>query len=332
MPSDDRSKNGFGVVVLTYGKSRKHAAVLDRLSDEGVGPDRLVVVHNPDGSAEGSRAAAIPPGVPVIEMDRNLGYGGAMNAGIEYWLDRDAAWVLLLVDDAVFEHGSLDTLIRTATRGHGYGALAPALVDSQTRAPYSYGGIDMPSNIVGHRTEAPEVGEHGVSECQWVDGAAWMIRADTLREVGLFDETFWMYFEEPELCERIRQGGWKVGVVPAARAETTVAGGDRGPNAYGYLYCRNGLEFARRAGGRRRLVRALASQAEMVWYLAPRPYNRRFYDVKFRRFGYAKAKGMALGAIAYAVGLWGPPPPRLRRASDITGTGPAFRRTTTLAT
>jgi N-acetylglucosaminyl-diphospho-decaprenol L-rhamnosyltransferase len=318
-------ENGLATVVLSYGRSDRHVELLAALRVEGVTDDQLVLVHNPDGTREGSRPAATSPGVPVLVMDRNRGYGAAMNAGLRFAVGRGAEWVLLLSNDTRFPPGSLAALVEATKRPHAYAVLGPTLVDADARAPFSYGGIDpYPSNIVGHRTDPPEPDEHGIAECAWVDGGVWIIRAEAVRRVGGFDESFWMYFEEPEFCLRVRDAGWKVGVVPASSVHTS-PGQTRRPAAYGYLFCRNGLEFAWRAGGMRRLAQAIWSQVRMVSYLAPRPNNRRFYDTKFRRFGYAKTRGMVLGAVAFLLRQWGPPPPRLRRASDIRNTGPSWR-------
>jgi GT2 family glycosyltransferase len=190
------------------------------------------------------------------------------------------------------------------------------MIDGDKGEPFSYGGIDLRSNIVGHRTDPPPTDDHGIAECEWVDGGAWLIKSEAVTRVGDLDHGFFMYFEEPEFCLRVRRAGWKVGVVRSASAVTS-PGQTRRPTAYGYLFCRNGLEFAWRAGGARRLADAIRSQLYMASWLAPRPYQRRFYDANFRRLGYAKVRGMALGALAFALRRFGPPPPRVRAASDI---------------
>lgn len=308
--------NDLGVVLLTYGHSDEWRPLLEQITGDGLDPDQLVVVHNPDGS--GSRPPS-PEGTPILTMDRNLGYGAAMNAGLQHSLAQGRRWILLLTHDVRLRPGSLATLAQAAQSADRYGVLGPTLVDRRTAAPFSYGGIDMESNIVGHRLERPAVDEDGIGECQWVDGCALMLRAEAVRSAGALEARFFMYFEEPEFCLRAKQAGWKVGVVVDAEVETS-PGHTRRPRAYGYLFCRNGLYYARRAGGRRRLARAARSQLQMVWYLAPRPYNRRFFDSDFRRSGYAMARGIFRGALGYARGEWGPPPAALRRTEDIRGT------------
>jgi GT2 family glycosyltransferase len=307
------------VLVLTYGRSDRHRALLDDLFQQGIAPEQVMLVHNPDGSRQGARPSPAPPLVSVLSMHRNRGWGPAMNAGLQLCLERKNRWLLLLSNDARFPPGSLSELLRAAGKPHEYGVLGPSLVHADGR-PFSYGGIDMRSNIVGHRTVAPPTDQHGIAECKWVDGGVWLIKVDALKRVGLFEERFWMYFEEAEFCSRVRKAGWKVGVAMSSVVETS-PGRTKRPAAYGFLYCRNGMEFAWQDGGTRRLASAVVSQIRMAWWLAPRPYNRRFFDAEFRRTGYATVRGMALGAVAFALRRFGPPPPRVRKASDIRNTG-----------
>lgn len=305
-----------GIVVLSYGGGNQHAGLVDCLIDSGVAPGRILVVHNPDGTADGAHPA-MRPGVAVCSREHNEGYGPAMNAGIDHWLAAGLEWVLLLTHDVRLEPGSLQELLAAGARNPSYGVLGPVLIDAESRRPFSYGGIDMPENIVGHRLERP-TSDEDVSACGWVDGSAVLLRARAYLDAGPIESQFFMYFEEPDFCLRVRRAGWCVGVALGARALTD-PGLPKRPLAYGYLFCRNGLRYAWRTGGARRVASAVGSQVRMSWYLAARPYNRRFYDRSFRRMGWPAAVGIWLGLIGAARGQGGPPPPLVRRLTDIGG-------------
>jgi GT2 family glycosyltransferase len=241
-----------------------------------------------------------------------------MNAGLEHWLAQDVDWVLLLTHDARLRSGSVATLREAAARALAYGVLGPVLVRADTGKPYSYGGLDDRDNITAHREERPESAE-GIAPCAWVDGTAMLVRAQAYRQAGPIESCFFMYFEEADFCMRVRRQRWAVGVVLDATA-VTAPGPAKRPLAYGYLFSRNGLLYAWRAGGARRVATAIESQVRMTSYLASKPYNRRFYDPEFRRFGWLTAIGIWLGMIAAALRRWGPPPPWLQRLGDIKGT------------
>ncbi len=310
------SPQRLGVVVLSYGSSNEQDGLVENLIETGVPPSQIVVVHNPDGTAAGARPD-VRRGVDVELMERNLGYGCAMNTGIERWLGTDAELVLLATHDVRFERGALAELLRAADSHPEFGVIGPTLIDSATGRPFSLGGIEMEDNIVGHRLIVPDAGDT-IAECAWVDGSAVLLRASTCRDVGPIETRFFMYFEEPDYGMRARQAGWRVGVALKARA-LTAPGLTKRPFAYGYFFSRNGLLYAWRRGGRRRVARAIRSQLRMSWWLFAKPYNRRFYYSGFVRTGWPKAAGIWLGLLSAARGRWGPPPPLVRRLSDISG-------------
>jgi len=76
----------LGVVILTHGLAGVFRPLLDSLLDQGVDPNQIVLVHNPPASGEALPELGVP-GVEVLEMDRNRGYAGGMNAGVRRHLD-----------------------------------------------------------------------------------------------------------------------------------------------------------------------------------------------------------------------------------------------------
>ena len=305
-----------GIVILSYGAGNQQAGLVEELLAADVAPSRILVIHNPDGTAAGARPA-VTPGVAVCERERNEGYGRAMNAGIDHWRARAFEWVLLLTHDVRLGSSAIRELFATAARSPSYGVIGPVLIDAKTGRPFSYGGTDMPNNIVGHRLQAPPSTD-GVARCEWVDGTVVLLRTRAYEEAGPLESQFFMYFEEPEFCARVRRAGWNVGVALGASVLTD-PGLPKRPFAYGYLFCRNGLRYAWRTGGARRVASAVASQLRMSWYLAAKPYNRRFYDRRFRSTGWPAAAGIWLGLVGAARRESGPPPPFVRRLSDIGG-------------
>ena len=306
-----------GIVVLSYGSGNQQAELVETLLTAGLPPGRILVVHNPDGTSAGARPS-VRPGVAVFARERNEGYGPAMNAGIEHWRTRGLEWVLLLTHDVRLEPGAIHELLAAGARNPSYGVVGPVLVDAETGRPFSYGGIDMRENIVGHRLEAPRSND-GIASCEWVDGTVVLLRTRAYEQAGPIESRFFMYFEEPEFCARVRRAGWSVGVSLGASVLTD-PGLPKRPLAYGYLFCRNGLRYAWRMGGLRQVVSGVVSQLRMSWYLAAKPYNRRFYDRSFRSMGWPAAAGIWLGLLGAARGQSGPPPHFVQRLSDIRGT------------
>jgi GT2 family glycosyltransferase len=294
-------------VILAYGAGDLHVPLLASLLGAGVAPEALVVVHNP-ASAE-DRPGGVP-GVPVIRNRRNLGYAGAMNIGIRHQLARGARHVLLLTHDTRPRPGALAALGRAAARSPEFGVLGPALCFAGSERAFSYGGRTARDGSVGHVLDPPAPGR--VAACDWIDGSAMLLRADALAGVGLLDDRFFMYFEETDLCLRMRRGGWSVGVVVEAIAEQEPGRGRR-IGAFTYLMTRNGTEYARCVAG----TRGVAAAVRRVVLETPAHLGA----VVRRSAAAAESRvvlaAMWLGLLDFARRRFGPPPARLAGLGDV---------------
>ena len=308
------SAAGVGVVILAYGAEGLHLPLLESLPASGVDPASITVVHNP-----AARGETLPPPGPgrfrVIEMARNEGYAGGMNAGIRQQLADGVANVLLLTHDVRFLPGGLERLLAAARSAPEPGILGPAL--SWRGQPFAYGGVVDSNGYASLRTElGPKMGQKmgqkmgpkmgPVAAADWVEGSALLVPAAVFKGVGLLDDRFFMYFEEVEFCLRAVRAGWRVGIVVDAVAEQE-PGFDRRPATYSYLMTRNGLEYARRAAGGRGLVHGLGrAVAAAVGHLKAWKGRRSLPDQ--RRRGRARLLATLLGVAAFLARRWGPPP------------------------
>jgi GT2 family glycosyltransferase len=144
------------------------------------------------------------------------------------------------------------------------------------------------------------------------------VRRDLLERVGTFDERFWAYCEESELCLRARRSGYVVGVVLDALADQE-PGGTKRPGAWSYLLTRNGMEYARRAAGARGAVAAVAGKTWLAAFFLTRTLLR----ASGLRPGdphetWPLAVGTARGVVDFLLRRWGPPPPNLPGLGDVS--------------
>ena len=176
--------------------------------ESGVRPQQIVLIHNPDGSPDGARPWA-PPDASTLIMPRNVGYGHAMNTGMRFAAERGAEWLLLLTHDVQFADSALTTLLAAREHGDGFAVLGPALRRADNGSVYSFGGVEDAKTLVRHVTEEPVNPVDGIAECLWLDGCAMLVRSAPVIAAGLMRGDFFMYFDEPEICLRIRRLGWK---------------------------------------------------------------------------------------------------------------------------
>jgi GT2 family glycosyltransferase len=299
----------LGVVVLTHGRAGAYPPLLSSLIDQGVPASSIVIAHNP---VDPSDPAIVPAhaGITVLRMPGNLAYAGGMNAGVRHHLGRGAGLLLLLTHDVRLRPGAVTTLVEAADRAPEFGVLGPLLWNRGEDKVFSYGGRSGErGGWVGHILDGPPPASDGIAECEWVDGAALLIRRHVFDQAGLLDERLFIYFEETELCLRARRAGWKVGVVLAAEAEQE-SGQPARPGFHAYLTSRNGFEYARKVNGAVAVLATVRrSLTETLQLLGA--YRRAGPDE--RRSARVKVVGMWLGFLDFLIRRFGPPPPRVKR-------------------
>lgn len=316
-------EGGLGVAVLAYGGGGEFRPLIASLEAEGVPASAIVLVHNQ--AAPGEAPPGAPEGVEVIATGANPGYAGGMNVGVRRQLQRGAEQILVLTHDARLHPGALAALRGALAAQPGYGILGPALVLAGTDTPFSFGGVTDAWGANSHRKALPDVefvrdvrtNSTCVVPCDWVDGGTMLVRRQVFERVGEFDERFWGYCEEADLCLRARRAGFEVGVVPEARADQEPGMGKR-VGAWAYLITRNGIEYAGRAAGRRGVF-GTTGQALMVLALnlARAALRRTHLRGGSAEEPWALAVGTWRGIVDRLRGRWGAPPPDLPGLGDV---------------
>jgi N-acetylglucosaminyl-diphospho-decaprenol L-rhamnosyltransferase len=310
------NSEGLRVVILTHGSGRPWAPLLESLEREGLPLDRVVVVHNPTEPDE--PRPTLPDGCELIPADRNRGYSVGMNLGLERQLERGGELVLVLTHDARFEPGSLAALVEAGRANPEYGVLGPALF-LEDGTPFSAGGFTTDDGMLFHLPEAP-ADAGAIHDCDWVDGGTMLFRMDVMRQIGGFEERFFIYCEDAEICWRVTRTGAKVGVAVASRAEQSPGGAKRvGP--WSYLLTRNGTYYAAEVRGRRGQIGATRRALRQIGLSLIRTVVR---GLRIRKGPpgdtWALTVGTTRGLLDYRRGVWGPPP-RLPGSGDVKNVG-----------
>ncbi len=191
-------------------------------------PSSVIVVDN--GSTDGTEEAVAKyyPRAAVLRLEKNLGFAGGNNRGIEKALAEGAEYICLLNNDTVVDPDFLLELLRTAGHRPRAGIFGsrilyyshPETVWSQGIAVHRLTGrIYTPF----HNRRADELRDENADD-DAVSGAAMLLKAETLRAVGGFNEEYFLCFEDVNLCLRARRRGYQVVTVPASRVRHKVSG------------------------------------------------------------------------------------------------------------
>ncbi|WP_242492154.1 glycosyltransferase family 2 protein [Agromyces binzhouensis] len=219
-------------IVVAYNSSSVLPGLLASLkaaSTDDVDLD-VLVVDNDSRDRDASRRAAETGGARFLALDRNLGYGGGVNAGARTVTDGDG-YLLVCNADLRFEPGSIDYLVRFAEAHPEVGAFGPAILNedgtvypSARRSPTLREGIGhallggiAPRNPWSRRYREESVRTDGPRSAGWLSGACLLVRTDLFRRLGGFDESYFMYFEDVDLGDRVRASGHSNMYVPGAR-------------------------------------------------------------------------------------------------------------------
>jgi GT2 family glycosyltransferase len=214
--------NRVAVVVLNYRGIEDTIACIASLSKQTYDDFVIVAIENGSGDTSANefkkQKAIYGDQLQTIYNDENLGFTGGVNTGIRWALERDFDYVALFNNDAIADKHWLKNLVAGAIKyesGITTGLLLMQdgkTIDS-TGDWYSKWGLPFPRNRHDDISRAAQAGPvFGAT------GGATLFSTPMLREVGLFDEDFFAYYEDADICFRAQLAGWKVYYEPSAIA------------------------------------------------------------------------------------------------------------------
>lgn len=246
--------------------------------------DQIFVVDNHSEPEDIARLHTLArDGLTIISSGRNGGYAAGCNLGVEAAIRTGVDTVLVMNNDAFPDPGSVRVLRERLEMDRGLAAVGPAVVRCGTREVlHAACRLDLPWG----RSRWPDRGatldalDSTPVETDYLSGEAMLIRAAAVRDIAMFDERYFCYYEDVDWSLRARRSGWKLEVCPAAVFEHVLGGSDAGHVGV-YLRARNLPLFLRVACGRRRAMALLLSApAEMLAFASL--LRRRRVDLAFR--------------------------------------------------
>ncbi|MEO6121368.1 MAG: glycosyltransferase family 2 protein [Acidimicrobiales bacterium] len=212
--------------IVNYNARDALVACVASLRAAGVG--EIVVADN--ASTDGSEVAlaAADPAVRFLAMGANLGYGAAANRAVAA---TGGDLVLVGNPDLVVEPDSVAVLAEVLAADEGLALVGPRLTGadgvvypSPRRFPglvdavgHAFIGLVAPRNRYTRRYRMLDDDRNRAGDAEWVSGSCFLVRRTAWEALGGFDEAYFMYAEDVDLCWRARRAGWRVGFEPAAR-------------------------------------------------------------------------------------------------------------------
>lgn len=202
-----------GVVVVTWNSEMTLEQCLASIPP-GV---PVAVVDNASSDQSLAVAARVRPDALLMSQTRNLGFGAGCNLGVAALSCLD---IMLLNPDAALEDGALDHLCEQLAGDPAIGAVGPAIFDPEGILEYSWG---QDPTLWSERRRSREQASFDRPRpsrqfVDWVTGGCCLVRRAAWERVGGFDTGYFLYFEDLDLCRRIRLAGYRILYDPAATA------------------------------------------------------------------------------------------------------------------
>ncbi|MFH1353895.1 MAG: glycosyltransferase family 2 protein [bacterium] len=202
--------------------------------------DEVIVVDNASTDRSLVKAQVVVgksinrPRVRFIKQTSNVGFARANNMAIELVANRldQGGHVLLLNPDTEVKSGVLTGMLRVLEQDNKVGVVGPRLLNSDGSSQNSVRAFPtfwvfvflllklhrlLPGARLWRRYKRDNFDYLKQAEVDQVKGAAFMIRGEVVRSMGVLDEKFWVWFEEVDYCKRVKEAGWKVVYTPEAQ-------------------------------------------------------------------------------------------------------------------
>jgi N-acetylglucosaminyl-diphospho-decaprenol L-rhamnosyltransferase len=227
----------IGISIVNYKTPHLVEECLQSLSEERdyVGRMKVVVVDNDssDGSYEKIstfvQEQQLAGWVEVVSAARNGGYSFGNNIAFHRLLDQGCDLIWLLNPDTRVRPGATRALVECLTSDPAIGIAGSRLEDQDGTPQVSAFNFPSPATELVHtskigllarafpRAVIPRSISPVREKVDWVAGASMMLKAEVLRQVGMMDEGYFLYYEEVDFCRAVIHAGFRIVYEPASR-------------------------------------------------------------------------------------------------------------------
>ncbi|MDH7605873.1 MAG: glycosyltransferase family 2 protein [Melioribacter sp.] len=186
-----------------------------------------------------------------IKNDYNIGFAGGNNSGIKIALKNNFDYILLLNNDTVVEPDFLNRLIEYAEKNKKIGILTPKIIyHSNRNLIWAAGGYISKIRASGFSYGLNKSATTNNKErfCSFASGCCLLIRTEVFNEIGLLDDSYFLYLEDTDFCYKVNKSGYKILYIPSSIIYHKVSSSTSKESSILPLYysIRNRLYFARK--------------------------------------------------------------------------------------
>lgn len=209
----------LSIIIVNWNTADLLEHCLTSVQDSMLQNIEIIVVDNASTDDSICRLRKNFPYVQVIPNTANVGFAAANNIG---WEASSGTFLLFLNSDTIVPKNTLTELVTFLDNHPDVGAVSPQLRRSDGEPQdFSFGNDPTPAYLLKRGVwhllcQKPLHNWHtsAVQQVDWISGACLLTRRNALETIGGWDEQMFMYFEDSDLCFRLRQAGWKIVFYP----------------------------------------------------------------------------------------------------------------------
>ncbi len=203
------------VVILNFNGALTLPACLNSVFQSDYPNFEIIVVDNDskDGSFEQAKSSFSR--LHFIKNSKNLGFSQGNNVGIRFALEKFADYIFLLNNDALIKKDTLSLLEKTAKKNLTAGIISPLIMQNNNEDVWFAGGEIQWKKMRAVHIDAVILDKPYLS--QYLSGCAMLIRKDVFREIGLFDERFFLYYEDADFSLRAKKANFDLLIDPSIK-------------------------------------------------------------------------------------------------------------------
>ena len=229
------------IITINYNFADATREMLDSVLKISYRNVEVIVVDNGSVEPGFDKLAADYPDFHFVKSGKNLGFAGGNNLGYRY---SSGKYILFINNDAVLTEGCLEKLVSELENDPKLGVVSPIILNTKKSETdpdiIQYAGTTPVNRITGRNITIGE-GELFKSTLPknrvtaYAHGCAMMSPRRVIEKAGLIPEPYFLYYEELDWCERMREAGFEIGLVPEAKVyhhESLSVGNDSPTKTY----------------------------------------------------------------------------------------------------
>ena len=225
-------KNAVISVIIVYYRAKKELfeCIYSLLKSKANIPFEIIVVDNDRHKTIGREILGRFPKIKYIKSSRNIGYGAGNNFGAS---KAKGEYLFFLNPDTRVYHNTVDILYRFINKDKAIGVASPLLLDRKQK-PYPLQGSQeltplraiicfsflnrfLPNNPISRSYFLLDWNKKDIRKVDTVPGTAFLIRRAIFEKIGRFDERFFLFFEEDDICRRVKKLGFTIYINPKSK-------------------------------------------------------------------------------------------------------------------